>query len=70
LQNKKVICDLLLRNIAETVLGVARNPRHLGAEISSFTVLHTWNQKLGLHVPCVIPGGGCRSIAPTQGAAA
>jgi hypothetical protein len=39
---------------------VARDPRHLGAEIGFFTVLHTWNQKLGLHphVHCVIPAGG------------
>src|SRR5882724_2394050 len=60
LQNKKVIYDLLFRASAETLLEVARDPRHLGAEIGFFTVLHTWNQKLGLHphVHCVIPGGG------------
>jgi hypothetical protein len=60
LQNKKVIYDLLFRASAETLLEVARDPRHLGAEIGFFTVLHTWNQKLGLHphVHCVIPSGG------------
>src|SRR6266436_3819144 len=60
LQNKKVIYDLLFRASAETLLEVARHPRHLGAEIGFFTVLHTWNQKLGLHphVHCVIPTGG------------
>jgi len=60
LQNKKVIYDLLFRASAETLLEVARDPRHLGAEIGFFTVLHTWNQKLGLHphVHCVIPAGG------------
>ena len=60
LQNKKVVYDLLLRASAETLLEVARDPRHLGAEIGFFTVLHTWNQKLGLHphVHCVIPAGG------------
>jgi len=46
LQNKKVIYGLLLRASAETLLEVARNPRHLGAEIGFFSVLHTWNQKL------------------------
>jgi len=46
LQNKKLIYDLLLRSSAETLLEVARNPRHLGAEIGFFSVLHTWNQKL------------------------
>src|SRR6202163_1122589 len=60
LQNKKVIYGLLLRSCAETLLEVARDPRHLGAEIGFFTVLHTWNQKLELHphVHCVIPAGG------------
>lgn len=60
LQNKKVIYDLLFRASAETLLEVARDPRHLGAEIGFFTVLHTWNQKLGLHphVHCVVPAGG------------
>jgi hypothetical protein len=60
LQNKKVLYDLLFRASAETLLEVARDPRHLGAEIGFFTVLHTWSQKLGLHphVHCVIPAGG------------
>jgi len=60
LQNKKVIYGLLLRASAETLLEVARNPRHLGAEIGFFSVLHTWNQKLQLHphVHCVVAAGG------------
>src|ERR1700693_5953597 len=60
LQNKKFIYGLLLRASAETLLEVARDPRRLGAEIGFFSVLHTWNQKLGLHphVHCVIPAGG------------
>ena len=41
LQNKKVIYDLLFRTSAETLLEVARNPEHLGAEIGFFSVLHT-----------------------------
>jgi hypothetical protein len=60
LQNKKVVYDLLFRTSAETLLEVARDPRHLGAEIGFFSVLHTWNQKLQLHphVHCVVPAGG------------
>jgi len=60
LQNKKLIYGLLLRTSAETLLEVARDPRHLGAEIGFFSVLHTWNQKLGVHphVHCAIPAGG------------
>jgi hypothetical protein len=60
LQNKKVIYDLLFRTSAETLLQVARDPRHLGAEIGFFSVLHTWSQKLTAHphVHCVVPAGG------------
>src|SRR5208283_4352427 len=41
LQNKKVIYDLLFRTSAETLLEVARDPQHLGAEIGFFSVLHS-----------------------------
>src|SRR6202048_1290905 len=60
LQNKKVVYDLLLRTSAETLLEVARDPQHLGAEIGFFSVLHTWSQKIELHphVHCVVPAGG------------
>jgi hypothetical protein len=60
LQNKKVLYDLLLRTSAATLLEVARDPRHLGAELGFFTVLHTWSQKLNAHphVHCVVPAGG------------
>ena len=60
LQNKKVVYDLLFRTSAETLLEVARDPQHLGAEIGFFSVLHTWSQKLELHphVHCVVPAGG------------
>jgi hypothetical protein len=60
LQNKKIVYDLLFRTSAETLLEVARDPQHLGAEIGFFSVLHTWNQKLELHphVHCVVPAGG------------
>jgi hypothetical protein len=63
LQNKKVVYDLLFRSSAETLLEVARDPSYLGAEIGFFSVLHTWNQKLGLHphVHCVVPAGGLSS---------
>ena len=60
LRNKKTVYDLLFRASAETLLAIARDPRHLGAEIVFFSVLHTWNQKLGFHphVHCVVPAGG------------
>jgi hypothetical protein len=67
LQNKKVLYDLLFRASAETLLEVARDPRHLGAQIGFFSVLHTWSQRLTAHphVHCVIPAGGL-SLDQTQ----
>jgi Transposase zinc-binding domain/Putative transposase len=60
LQNKRLVYDLLLRTSAQTLLGIARDPHHLGAEIGFFSVLHTWNQKLEHHphVHCVVAAGG------------
>jgi transposase-like zinc-binding protein len=46
LQNKRLIYNLLFHTSAATLLEIARDPRHLGAEIGFFSVLHTWNQKL------------------------
>ena len=60
LQNKRLIYGLLFRTSAATLLEVARDPRHLGAEIGFFSVLHTWDQRLQHHphVHCVIAAGG------------
>ena len=52
--------DSKLSMAAETLRTIAADPRHLGAEIGFFTVLHTWGQNL-LHHPhlhCVVTGGG------------
>jgi Putative transposase/Transposase zinc-binding domain len=60
LQNKKVIFNLLFHASAETLLEVARDTRHLGAEIGFFSVLHTWDQRLLFHphVHCILAAGG------------
>jgi hypothetical protein len=59
-QNKKVLFQLLFQASAETLLEVAADPEHLGAEIGFLSVLHTWGQTLQRHphVHCVVPGGG------------
>lgn len=58
--NKKVLFQLLFEASAATLLEVAADPRHLGAEIGFLSVLHTWGQTLQPHphVHCVVPGGG------------
>ena len=59
-QNKAAVYGLLFRAVAETLRTIAADPRHLGAEIGFFAVLHTWGQTLvhHPHLHCVIPGGG------------
>jgi len=60
LHNKKVLYDLLFRASAETLLEIALDPKHLGAEIGFLSVLHTWGQNLRHHphIHCVIPAAG------------
>jgi hypothetical protein len=60
LQNKRLLYDLLFRASGETLLEVAADPKHLGAEIGFLSVLHTWGQTLEHHphVHCVVPAGG------------
>ncbi len=60
LRNKAVVYGLLFQSSAQTLLTIAGDPRHLGARIGFFSILHTWGQNLLLHphVHCVVPGGG------------
>jgi hypothetical protein len=64
LQNQRVVYGILFRSVAETLIEVAADPRHLGAEVGFLAVLHTWGQTLQHHphLHCVIPGGG---LSPT-----
>ena len=59
-QNKKRLFKLLFEASAATLLEVAADPKHLGAEVGFLSVLHTWGQTLQRHphVHCVVPGGG------------
>ena len=45
LQNKRLLYDLLFRASAATLLEVARDPKHLGADIGLLSVLHTFKEK-------------------------
>lgn len=60
LHNKKLVYDLLFRCSSTTLLEIAADNKHLGAEIGFLSVLHTWGQTLQIHphVHCVIPAGG------------
>jgi hypothetical protein len=59
-QNKRELYGILFRATAQTLLTIGADPKHLGAKIGFFAVLHTWGSNL-LHHPhlhCVVPGGG------------
>jgi hypothetical protein len=60
LANPRAVYGLLMRAAARTLLEVAANPKHLGAEVGVLAVLHTWGQNLALHphVHGVVTGGG------------
>lgn len=61
--NKKIVYDLLFRASAVTLLEIAADPKHLGADIGFLSVLHTWGQNVlhHPHVHCVVPAGGLSS---------
>jgi hypothetical protein len=59
-RNAALIYTLLFRTSADTLLKIAADPRHLGADIGFLSILHTWGQTLVRHphVHCVVPSGG------------
>ena len=58
--NKAELYGLLFDVAAETLLTIARDPKHLGAAIGATLVLHTWGSALTHHphVHGIVPGGG------------
>ncbi|MGC2616576.1 MAG: IS91 family transposase [Terracidiphilus sp.] len=60
LQNKRLLYDLLFRTSAASLLELASDPKHLGADIGFLGVLHTWGQNLQVHphVHYIVPAGG------------
>src|SRR3989442_2239226 len=65
LQNPRSLYGLLFRTVAQTLQNIAGDPKHLGAEIGGFAVLHTRGQQLHHHphLHCVLPAGG---LAPDR----
>jgi hypothetical protein len=59
-QNKRRLFALLFEACAATLLEVAADPKHLGAQAGLLSILHTWGQTLipHPHIHCVVPGGG------------
>src|SRR2546421_9847962 len=63
LENPRLFYDLLFTASAQTLLKIASDPKHLGAEVGVIGILHTWGQNLLLHphIHCVVPAGGLSS---------
>jgi len=60
LGNKKVMYDILFKAASQTILELARDTKHLGADTGLITVLHTWGQNMmeHPHLHCIMPQGG------------
>jgi hypothetical protein len=60
LQNPQVLYPVLFRSVSQTLLDIAGDPKHLGAEVGGLAVLHTWGGQLQHHphLHCVLPAGG------------
>ena len=58
--NKKEIYSILFKAVSETLLELAKDKKHLNANIGFTTILHTWGQNLMFHphIHCIVPGGG------------
>ena len=58
--NQDVLYGILFRAASETLLTIGADPKHLGAQLGFFAILHTWGQNLLFHphLHIVVPGGG------------
>jgi len=58
--NMRLAVDLLFKTASATLKQIARDPKHLGADIGFTVILHTWGQNLLFHphLHCVVTGGG------------
>jgi hypothetical protein len=60
LRNKKTVFNILFAAASQTLSTLARDDKHLGAQVGFTAALHTWGQNLLFHphLHCVITGGG------------
>jgi len=60
LRNQRVVYNLLFQSASETLTELAKDPKHLGAQIGFIAILHTWTQTLmdHPHLHCLVPAGG------------
>ena len=69
LQNPREFYDLLFTASAQTLLEVAADPRHLGAEIGAISILHTWGKtSCCIRTSLRYPGGRSPRTTPAGSA--
>ncbi len=58
--NQALMYNLIMKTASKTLLSLAADKKHLGAQIGLTGVLHTWGQTLSYHphVHFIVPGGG------------
>ena len=58
--NPSTIYDALFQAASETIRVLAADPKHLGAQVGTLFLLHTWGQTLQLHphLHGIVTGGG------------
>ena len=60
LVNQECLYNILFKAASETILMLAKDPKHLGVETGLVAVLHTWGQNLmdHPHLHTIVPAGG------------
>lgn len=59
-RNRRVMFEMLFAAASKTLLTLAADPRHLGAQLGLTAVLHTWTRDLSFHphLHAIVTGGG------------
>ncbi len=65
LVNQKCLYDILFKAASESLLMLARDPKHIGVQTGLVAVLHTWGQNLmdHPHLHTLVPAGGWSEMA-------
>jgi len=69
--NKRLLYDLMMRNVQETLMTFGKDPKHgINGKLGGITILHTWTQQMTYHphVHCIVPAGGLRDGKTWQSA--
>jgi len=58
--NEKALYTIFFKSVSETLLELGKDSKHLGAQIGSICILHTWGPTMTFHphIHCIVTGGG------------